>query len=252
MVVIRITKNGKILKDENFDNIFGLETKIQELDSVKSCLGCFLVIEDGTTFETFFNLIMKDKEYYDMVFCEQLHGISLNEFEKEWNKKSSKNKNDNIYNLIKFIEIEKYIDHVIYKEQNIKTIEIYNVINAIGIEDNNEIIINIGLISINDLKKFPLIINYTTEILSSEEEDDIDISGQVIITVGDAISAILSQITYYGVPKQRDKIRKEAIETYNNEDKIAFLKEKLKQAIEKENFELAEKLNKEIEDKKNN
>jgi len=241
MQTIKILKEGKILKDSNLEE----KDNTKVVDGLSKYLGCFLEIEEGVTFEIFFNLILKEKEFFNIVFNQEMNEISLDEFEREFKKTAKTKQDDETLKNVKFIEISKFLSYEKYDEYD--SLEVYNEVFAIHVEEgtNIENPLNINFVPVNELKKYPLIIN--NEIAIYKDYTEILLDGFTTITVGDAIKAILTQIAFYGNPKQRDKAKKETGYLMENEDMYEILKVKLEKAVIEENYELAEDIKKSIE-----
>jgi len=98
---VLLKKNGKIHKINIFSN------KKVEISSLKECLSCVIEIEDGTIFKTLFNIILKDKEFFDIVFKDDLHGNKLKDYEIQWRKHSKKSQE---FDFIDYLEIGKFFE----------------------------------------------------------------------------------------------------------------------------------------------
>jgi serine/threonine protein kinase len=78
----------------------------EEVRSIKNYLNCIIHLEEGTTFETFFNIILKDKEFFNEVYKDIMGGFDLSQFTKEWNKVSVKKDVEKISYLEIYRDIE--------------------------------------------------------------------------------------------------------------------------------------------------
>ena len=70
-----------------------------------------------------------------------------------------------------------------------------------------------------------------------DEFDNVLFEGIVLITVHEAIQAILYEISFYGNPSEKNKALKEFEKAYKKEDLMAILELALKKAIEEERYE---------------
>ena len=100
MKTIFITSDGKIYRMNYLSRL-----ERDEVKSLKNYLNCVLHLEEGTTFETLFNIILKDKDFFNEVFKETMGGYDLNQFIKEWGNKKNKKQ----INSISYLQISREI-----------------------------------------------------------------------------------------------------------------------------------------------
>ncbi len=229
MKTIFITSDGKIYKMNYFGRL-----ERNEVTTIKNYLNCILHIEEGTTFETFFNIILKDKDFFSEVFKETMGGFDLNQFIKEWKNNLEIKNNHNISYL------EVYRDINLKDNTGIITLDVMNVFEGvIKKEDGEKERISLDFIPISSLKKIPLRIN-----------NDFNIPGQIIenvnmltsvkeMTLFEVIESILYDITFYGDPKSRDQIKEDVMNGYNKDTMIQLLTFDMEDLVSDEKYEEA-------------
>jgi hypothetical protein len=229
MKTIFITSDGKIYKMNYFGRL-----ERNEVTTIKNYLNCILHIEEGTTFETFFNIILKDKDFFSEVFKETMGGFDLNQFVKEWKNNVEIKNNHNISYL------EVYRDINLKDNTGIITLDVMNVFEGvIKKEDGEKERLSLDFIPISSLKKIPLRIN-----------NDFNIPGQIIenvnmltsvkeMTLFEVIESILYDITFYGDPKSRDQIKEDVMNGYNKDTMIQLLTFDMEDLVSDEKYEEA-------------
>jgi hypothetical protein len=229
MKTIFITSDGKIYKMNYFGRL-----ERNEVTTIKNYLNCILHIEEGTTFETFFNIILKDKDFFSEVFKETMGGFDLNQFIKEWKNNVEIKNNHNISYL------EVYRDINLKDNTGIITLDVMNVFEGvIKKEDGEKERLSLDFIPISSLKKIPLRIN-----------NDFNIPGQIIenvnmltsvkeMTLFEVIESILYDITFYGDPKSRDQIKEDVMNGYNKDTMIQLLTFDMEDLVSDEKYEEA-------------
>ena len=229
MKTIFITSDGKMYRMNYLGRL-----EREEIKSIKHYLNCILHLEEGITFETFFNIILKDKDFLNEVFKDTMGGFDLNQFTKEW-KKNIKNKD--IEN-IQYLEV--YRDIKLNDITGVITLDIMNVFEGITKMDNSlKESVPLDFIAINDLKKLPLKLN-----------DDFIIPGHIIenvnlitsakgMTLFEVIETILYDITFYGDPSSRDKIKEDVMSVNNKDNMIQLLTIDMEDMVSDERYEEA-------------
>ena len=149
MKTIFITSDGKIYRMNYLGRL-----ERDEVRSVKNYLNCVLHLEEGITFETFFNIIIKDKDFFNEVFKDTMGGFDLNQFLKEWKKTTD----DKKVNKISYLEVRR--DIKLKDDGGPLTLDINNIFEGIIKKDGGEKEnITLDFIPINHLKKLCLKIN---------------------------------------------------------------------------------------------
>jgi hypothetical protein len=206
----------------------------EEIKSIKHYLNCILHLEEGITFETFFNIILKDKDFLNEVFKDTMGGFDLNQFTKEW-KKNIKNKD--IEN-IQYLEV--YRDIKLNDITGVITLDITNVFEGITKMDNSiKESVPLDFIAINVLKKLPLKLNDEFIIPGHIIENVNLITSTKGMTLFEVIETILYDITFYGDPSSRDKIKEDVMSVNNKDNMIQLLTIDMEDLVSDERYEEA-------------
>lgn len=213
MKTIFITADGKIYRINYLGRI-----ERKEVKSLKNYLNCVLHLEEGITFETFFNIILKDRDFINEVFKDTMGGFDLKQFTKEW--KNITDKKD----IEKISYLEIYRDIKLKDDGGINILEITNVFEGImknesGIKE----IISLDFIPINDLKTLSIKINNEFNIPGQIIENVNIITANKEMTLFEVIESILYDITFYGDPSSRDKIKQDVLNVNNKDNLIQLL-----------------------------
>jgi len=229
MKTIFITSDGKMYRMNYLGRL-----EREEIKSIKHYLNCILHLEEGITFETFFNIILKDKDFLNEVFKDTMGGFDLNQFTKEW-KKNIKNKDiDNIQHL------EVYRDIKLNDTTGIITLDVTNVFEGVTkIVDSNKETLPLDFIAINDLKKLPLKLNDEFIIPGHIIENINLITSSKGMTLFEVIETILYDITFYGDPSSRDKIKEDVMSVNNKDNMIQLLTIDMEDLVSDERYEEA-------------
>lgn len=229
MKTIFITSDGKMYRMNYLGRL-----EREEIKSIKHYLNCILHLEEGITFETFFNIILKDKDFLNEVFKDTMGGFDLNQFTKEW-KKNIKNKD--IEN-IQYLEV--YRDIKLNDTTGVITLDITNVFEGVSkIVDSNKETVPLDFIAINDLKKLPLKLNDEFIIPGHIIENINLITSSKGMTLFEVIETILYDITFYGDPSSRDKIKEDVMSVNNKDSMIQLLTIDMEDLVSDERYEEA-------------
>lgn len=223
---ILIKKCGEIFK------IFDFSSEQKKLDTLKRSLFCQLEIEENTEFGVLFDLIMKDKEYFDEVFYEEMGGLSLSVFEEEWVKEINED----------FADFDRVVIEKHYELIEDKILTPYSYFR--GEKDNLKM--NLEFTPINELKNIILNLNHKTY-LDWYDKGVVEYH----LTLYEVISAILYGITFYGTPKDRDKAKDKILGDDDIDNLILVLEEEIEEAIKKEDYEEAESIKQLLNEIKN-
>jgi len=239
METILIAKDGKIFKNLHYST----STKEKRVKSLSSYLGCYVKIEDGIVFKTIFDLILKEKEFFDKVFAQELDNYSLSVFEKEWKKRGNPSYQEDF--KIKYLEVQKIYDY--FETNGIEEIETFTLISAVSVLDGKEIKYSITLVPVSELKKIEVKINDQVDIFAANrEEDELEIfkiiSAKTRITVYELIRSIIFEIAMYGSPEEKKEKTKEFLKNINSKSMIPSLQKRMQEVIQKEDYEEAAEL----------
>jgi len=194
MITIKIKKNGIWFGKKKVNSL--LPFLIQNIE-----------IEDGVTFEDFFNHIMKEHDKYSEAFASHLGHAHLSDWVEEWNLPFTDKLNDTYAEEMTYLSI-RWRTYIFEKEL------------AEGVEFGGEGRIkekgkwrNIGfaleLTPINNFKNYPLKLDTKFEIYSDSIKPKKLFSSTKIFTVYDVVSAILYEISWFGSPSRREDKLKE-------------------------------------------
>jgi len=239
MKTVLFANDGKIFENKNYST----DTKEVKITSIKDKLGCYVKFEEGVMFKYIFNAILKDKEFFDQVYSEELEGYSLTAFEKEWKKKAdvSYQKEFNI----KYLEFNKIYDY--YQIDEVEEIESFTIVSAVGNLESQDMKYSITLVPVNGLKQMPVKFNDNVNIYAVANDDEKEeiiniIKAKTKMTIYQMIRAIIFEIAMFGGPEQKKEKTKEFLKNINAKTMIPSLKTRLEEAIKSENYEEAAEL----------
>ena len=271
MKVIKIKKSGKIFLDEINEEM----SKSKKISSLKEYLSCEVEFEDGLTFGTFFKIILKEKEFFDILFAQELNGRKLADFEKKLSDKPQKMNEDF---EIMYLEVSKFFEFFTFDKGS--TINLFSVFMGIGhSNDGFDVLVPISLFSICELKDFEIAHNNIVEVYREihekgedededededevpvepnkksleDDEDDGDEAAPIFeafskITLYETIQSILYEISYYKTDEDRMLIRKSQNDAHINFSKIEILKAQLQKLIDNEEYEKAATTKRELD-----
>jgi hypothetical protein len=262
MKVIKIKKNGKIFLEEQV----GEGVKVEKVKSLKEYLACEVEFERGLTFGTLFKMILKEKEIFDIVFCQELNGRKLKEFEKKLNEEIETYEEDF---KLEYLEISKIFE--LFTFQRGSTIDLFSVFIGMGkTQDGFDVFIPLSFCSLSELRDLEILPNKLVEVykdIQPEEYDDDDelddeenedserdevdlvhfFEAATRITLYEAIQCIIYEIAYYENDEERIKVRKNQNNEQMNKNKIAILEIQLAKHIDNEEYEKATTIKRELD-----
>lgn len=204
-------------------------------------------INSDVTVEDFMNHLSDYKELIDLCFLGHTHGFKLDIYLKDMKKTIS----SDLISDLKCFEFYWYSE--IYEDY----IETYSGVHGIS-NDINDFNYSLSLQSISEWKNLPIVLN--EEIIFGEYVEDkytTYIKGKKNWILYDVISALLSDITFYGDSEDKESIISEMddvkdsieeCETYTQEEaELIFLETELDNFIKEEDYEKAEEVRKKIE-----
>ncbi|MFA5369055.1 MAG: UvrB/UvrC motif-containing protein [Candidatus Paceibacterota bacterium] len=263
MKIIKIKKDGKILLEEHENEL----VKVKKVKSLKGYLACEIEFEKGLTFGTFFGLLLKEKDFFDDVFTQELKGKKLKEFEDELKGDVETYQEDF---KLDCLEISKIFEFFTFEKGS--TIDLFSVFIGIGkTTDEFDVFIPLSFCSVNELKDLKLLLNKIVEVYKDlpinepgdedgDDDDEIEDGapleeGEMVpffeaatrISLYEAIQCILYEISYYETREERINARKNQNNEQINKNKIFFLEAQLTKHIENEEFEKAAVVKREID-----
>jgi len=200
----------KIILRKNSDN-FGVKlgnTYLPVEGSLIPYLCDPIWIEEGVTFEEFFNIIMKHHEEYSIAFYSHLSGVPLSDFNEEWSKRADEITPDGMQKIviawgnIAYLEEKELLD-----KDNSLEIPWLPDFAGLGIDkDGRESGYGIEFTPLNELKKYPMELIPDTHIYNIKNEEKL-VCLERGFSVYEVLSAIFYEITFIGSPKERcDKL----------------------------------------------
>lgn len=209
-----------LTKDKIYFSPFSLKNTKPDSDSVKELtmsqavfnLGDSVEFGEDVTFSAIFDFIIFHKELFNVAFSYEMRELLIDDFIADYKKDFSTIYDNQEYDLRVMWQSN------IYKHDGFSDFVDYVVFDAFGKIDKNidgeKYGISIQLSSLSEIKDKLIIIDNSFNIQNSE--GSILKANFRILTLRDVISAILSEITYYGNPEERDETRKE-LEKRNKE-----------------------------------
>jgi hypothetical protein len=229
MKTIFITSDGKMYRMNYLGRL-----ERDEVKSIKNYLNCVLHLEEGTTFETLFNIILKDKDFFNEVFKETMGGHDLNQFIKEWGNKKKRKR----INKISYLQIRRDIN--LKDSGGVMILDINNIFEGvIRNENGTKESVTLDFIPINDLKNLFLKVNTDFNIPGEIIENVNIVSSTKEMTVFEVLESILYEITFYGDPTSRDKIKEDIFKLQNKENMVELLKSDMEDLLFDEKYEEA-------------
>ena len=232
MRTLLFKKSGEIILEDKFTE------KKEKISTLRHYLDCPVIIEEGLLFETFFNHILNEKDFFNKIFKETMDSSSLDNFIEEWN-----NPVDNLNSDIKLIKAYKVFDYIELPE-NESFVDI-----RIDFDGEGEIgeIYNIEFIPLNVLKKIPLMLSENMSIhrtVSNLKGEELFFKGRSFTLLFELIGSILYIITIHNTPEERDSAKKKFIHIINGSNIIDILEKQKEESIENQNYEEASQIKK--------
>lgn len=234
MRTILFKKNGSLhLVDK-------VSKEIEEVDTIINYLDCPVQFESGVTFKTFFNHVIKEKEYLNIIFKETMKGSSLDIFIDEWEKKGKRVDSEKGIQYLKAYKIFDYIQLNGDKD----FIDIRVDFDGIGGEEQ---LYNLEFIPLNELKNIPMVIADKMSIyrtVSNLKGEELFFKGNSFVLLFELLGTVLYIITIHKNPEGRNSAKEKFIQILGNTNIIDMLEEQKEEAVEIQNFEEASQLKK--------
>ncbi len=240
----------KILLFDTIGDIFLMDkftNKKEKITTLKYYLDCPVIFRDGLLFGTFFDHIIKEKDFLNNIFKETMNKSIIDNFIDEWNtqpKTSNKNKG------IQYIKAYKVFDYIELPENEI-FIDVRIDLDGVGY---NEELYNLEFIPLNDLKKLPFILSDKISIyktVSNLRGEELFFEGQSFTSLFDLIGGILYVLTTHNNPKDRESAKNKFIKVINDTNLIEILEKQKEKSMGEENYEEASYFNKILDKLKN-
>ena len=232
MRTLLFKKSGDIILEDKFTE------KKEKISTLKHYLDCPVFIEKGVTFETFFNHIIKEKDFFNDIFKETMGDSSLDNFIEEWGLPI-----ENLNSDINYIKLYKVFDYIELPE-NESFVDIR--INFDGVGKNGEIY-NIEFTPLNVLKKIPLKLLQNISIhrtVSNLKGEELFFKGRSYTLLFELVGSIVYIITTHNTPQERNSAKKKFIHIINDSNIIDILERQKEESIENQNYEEASHIEK--------
>tara|TARA_Y100000310_G_C20522298_1_gene734266 strand:+ start:227 stop:967 length:741 start_codon:yes stop_codon:yes gene_type:complete len=229
MKILFFTKNGNLLLVDKTTN------KRKKIDNLQYYLDCPVLFEEGILFETFFNHIVKEKEFLNKVFKETMGDSTIDNFLEEWDKPSKafiKNKG------IQSIKSYKIFDCVEFPTEEC-FVDIRIDFDGIG---SSEEIYNLEFIPLNHLKKIPFILSnqlMTQKTISILKSENLFHKATTFILLFELIGSVLYILTIHNNPIKRESAKHKFIKILKETNLIEILNKEKNKSISQENYEEA-------------
>jgi hypothetical protein len=186
-------------KSITFSNYGEKPKKISE-DNLPYYLYDIVKIGKNVTFERIFDLIIKHKNLFNVIFgWGAMHGHEIDSFIEEYNKESTSTDLD-------YLEVFFSTDYWDFKDKKSKKeIEFYSGLH--GIKKDEEFVYAIDFRPLNEIKKLPIKIKKNISFYDwvKVNEPKKLLEGEIEMKLFDFIGAILYEITWNGTPENRDE-----------------------------------------------
>jgi hypothetical protein len=208
--MIKIEKDKILIGDYD---IFKDEISIYDIPKY---LNDSISIGDDVTFKRVFDILIQNRNIFDIIFYKTLGGYPLSIYIDEYVKSD-----DNHESEISYLEIGHATEIFDYENQR----EVTHYHNFHGIVDNYtdefhkkpcKMPMGIGFTPIYNFKKYNILINKNIEYTffnSKTKKMRKIMKGIQDITLFDFYTAILYEISWHGTPENRDSVRNELDET---------------------------------------
>lgn len=241
MKTILFKKNGDLSLIDRFS-----EEKIK-IHSFIYYLDCPVALEEGITFETFFDHLIKEKDFLNTVFKETMGESSIDNFVEEWKLPAL---SLTVGKGIKFIKAYKVFDYIeLMGEENFVDIRID--FDGVGYEEE---LFNLEFIPINELKNLPFILSNDISIyrtVSNLRGEELFFKGKSFTTLFELVGTILYVMTIHNTPKGRESAKSKFMKILGETNLIELLEEQKEDAVDDQNYEEAAQLKKILERLKN-
>ena len=234
MKAIVFKKNGEI-------TLLNRITKEEEkINTIIHSLDCPTILEEGITFGTFFDHIIKEKDFFNTVYKETMGDSTLNNFISEWSQLPTKKLKDHGIDYLKTYKVFDYIE--LMGEDNFIDIRID--FDGIGREGE---LFNVEFISLNNLKPIPLVLSNKISIyrtVANIKGEELFFEGNTFTLLFELIGTILYVLTIHQTPKGRESAKHKFIKIINETNIIEMLEQQKEEAVEIQNYEEAAQLKK--------
>lgn len=212
----------------------------KKVDSIKYYLDCPVKLDEGITFGTFFNHIVVDKDFLNVVYKETMGDSNIDYFLEEWllpPKPTVKGSG------IQFLKAYKIFDYIELLEDK-DFIDIRVDFDGIGSDDE---LYNLEFLPLNELKDIPMVLVDNISIyrtVSNIKGEELFFRGNSFTLLFELIGTVLYILTIHKTPKGRSSAKKKFIKILGETNIIDILEEQKNEAVEEQNYEEASQLKK--------
>ena len=241
MKAIKFKKTGEIVLMDRFTH------EEEPINTLTKYMDCPTIIEDGVTFEMFFQHIVKDKDFFNLLFSETMGKSSLDNFISEWEKKPTKSIE---HNGLLYLKVYKIFDYIELPNKD-NFIDIRIDFDGVGSKDE---LFNLEFIPINELKPLPLVLSDKISIyrtVSHIKGEHLFFEGNTFVLLFELIGTILYVLTIHNNPSGRESAKDKFIKIIGETNIIDLLEEQKEDAVETQNYEEAAQLKKILDRLKN-
>ena len=234
MKTIYFKKNGEL---SLVDRITKEETHVE---TIKHYLDCPVKLEKGITFKTFFNHIIKDKDFFNVVYKETMGKSSIDDFLTEWDEDGIDVNPDKGIQYIKAYKIFDYIEVVLEED----FVDIRIDFDGVGKDDQ---LYNLEFIPLNELKNIPFVVEEKMSIyrtVANLKGEELFFKGNSFTLLFELLGTILYVITIHGTPKGKLSAKSKFIQILGETNIVDLLEEQKEDAVEEQNYEQASQLKK--------
>ena len=241
MKAIKFKKTGEIVLMDRFTH------EEEPINTLTKYMDCPTIIEDGVTFEMFFQHIIKDKDFFNLLFSETMGKSSLDNFISEWEKNPTKSIE---HKGLLYLKVYKIFDYIELPNKD-NFIDIRIDFDGVGSKDE---LFNLEFIPINELKPLPLVLSDKISIyrtVSHIKGEHLFFEGNTFVLLFELIGTILYVLTIHNNPSGRESAKDKFIKIIGETNIIDLLEEQKEDAVETQNYEEAAQLKKILDRLKN-
>jgi len=248
---ITIKKNGTLIKKEGFDK----NVKETEIKKLSEYLSYELILEEGVNLEDIITILLKEKTFFNKLFKPDMNKFKLNDLKHIMDNGKTKKVKNGYGETLLYLEISKTFELLSYKDDT-NSIDLFPLFIGVGksvtgdkFEDLDEVFMPIGLISISNFKHLPIVLQKNVELFRADSEGNLSLllTATAPLSVYEALSAILYEITYFGTEEEKIKQLKDASQQKNTNDKVEDLEIYLQELVDSEQYEKAARVKKDLD-----
>lgn len=225
------------------DNLYYLEfigdkEKEVRIDELPMYLSEEIDIEEGVTFSTIFDLLIANREIFNIIFYSVTSGFNIDLYIDDYISDPKDNKPET---QITYLEVNRNFEHNIFDGSD--EWEYYYSLH--GISTDEDIAYSIALSPLNEIKSIPIKVNKELNIVTdtgielsettifSDKFKSIHVA-QIPITLFNFLGAILNEITFHGTSENKVEFSNELNDRV---EKIKTGEEKTYELLKDENGE---------------